>query len=76
VDAIGTGGAMLRGLGSQGAYELAEGDARVEQFEMLRDFILEEYYRLEQVEGWKLSEMKRPDRKTVLRLIRFFLNEI
>jgi hypothetical protein len=70
------GWAMLRGLSPQGAYELAEGDARVEQFEMLRDFILEEYYRLEQVEGWKLSEMKRPDRKTVLRLIRFFLNEI
>jgi hypothetical protein len=67
---------MPSGLVGQRTYEVPEGDARIEQFEMLRDFILEEYYRPEQIEGWKLSEMKRPDRKTVLRLIRFFLNEI
>jgi hypothetical protein len=67
---------MLRGLTTQETYEVPESDARTEQFEMLKDFILEEYYRLDHIEGWELSEMKRPDRKTVLRLIRFFLNEV
>ncbi len=67
---------MLRGLSSQSTYELPEGDVRTQQFEILRNFILDKYYRSEQIEGWKLSEMKRPDRKTVLRLIHFFLNEI
>jgi hypothetical protein len=42
---------------------------------MLKDYILAEHYHQEQIEGWKLSEMERPDRKTVLRLIRYFLNE-
>jgi len=66
---------MLRELTTQGTYEVPESDARIEQFEMLRDFILEEYYRPKEIEGWKLSEMERPDRATVLRLIRFFLSE-
>jgi hypothetical protein len=67
---------MLRGLTAQETHKVPEGDARTEQFEMLRDFLLDEYYRLDHIEGWKLSEMERPDRKTVLRLIRFFLNEV
>lgn len=67
---------MLRGLAAQETHEVPEGDARTEQFEMLRDFLLDEYYRPDHIEGWELSEMERPDRKTVLRLIRFFLNEV
>jgi hypothetical protein len=70
-----TGGVMLREAAVQKAYEMMAGNARTEQFELLRDFILDEYYRPDQIQGWKLSEMKRPDRKTVLRLIRFFLSE-
>ncbi len=66
---------MLRGLPARDTYEVSASDARIEQFEMLRDFILEEYYRPKEIEGWKLSEMERPDRATVLRLIRFFLSE-
>jgi len=67
---------MLRWYSAQGAYEAPEGEARTEQFEILRDYILEKYYRPEKTEGWKPSEMERPDRKTVLRLIRFFQNEL
>lgn len=66
---------MLRWYSAQGGQAVSEGDARSDQFEMLKDYILVEYYRQEQIEGWKLSEMERPDRKTVLRLIRYFLNE-
>jgi hypothetical protein len=66
---------MLRGSYAQDAYEVAKSEARAKQFELLRDFILEQYYRPKQIEGWKLSEMERPDRETVLRLIRFFLSE-
>jgi hypothetical protein len=71
----GTGGAMLRWYSAQRGQAASEGDARSDRFEMLKDYILVEYYRQERIEGWKLSEMERPDRKTVLRLIRYFLNE-
>jgi len=67
---------MQREYAAQKSQEVYERQARIEQFEMLRDFILDEYYRPDHIEGWKSSEMERPDRKTVLRLIRFFLNEI
>jgi hypothetical protein len=76
MDALKMGGAMLREITAQKTQESHEGDVRTEQFEMLKDFILDEYYRSGQIHGWKRSEMKRPDRKTVLRLIHFFLNEI
>jgi hypothetical protein len=75
MDVFTAGGAMPRGLSAQAIYKVPESEARREQFEMLKDFILAEYYRPDQVDGWNLSEMVRPDRKTVLRLIRFFLNE-
>lgn len=67
---------MLKDVAVQKTVEMMDGTVHTEQFELLRDFILDEYYRPDQIQGWKLSEMKRPDRKTVLRLIRFFLNEI
>lgn len=67
---------MLKEVAVQKTIELIDSNVHTEQFELLRDFILDEYYRPDQIQGWKLSEMKRPDRKTVLRLIRFFLNEI
>ena len=67
---------MLKEVAVREMYEMIDPNVHVEQFELLRTFILDEYYRPDQIEGWKLSEMKRPDRKTVLRLIRFFLNEI
>ena len=73
--AFGTGGEMLREYSAQKSREAYEREARIEQFEMLKDFILDEYYRPDQIEGWKSSEMERPDRKTELRLIRFFRNE-
>ena len=63
---------MLRWHSAQSTDEAQGGEARTEQFELLKDFILEEYYRPEEIEGWKLSEMERPGRETVLRLIRFF----
>ena len=66
---------MLRWHSAQGAYEAPEADTLAEQFEMLRDYILKQYYRPDEIKGWKLSEMKRPDRKTIQRLIRFFLYE-
>jgi hypothetical protein len=66
---------MLRWNSAQGADDALEGDARTDQFEMLKDFILEEYYRPEDIKGWDASEMERPDRETVLRLIRFFSTE-
>jgi hypothetical protein len=66
---------MLKWDSAQGAPEAPEGDARTEQIDLLKDFILEEYYPPEDIEGWDPSEMERPDRKTVMRLIRFFLNE-
>jgi hypothetical protein len=66
---------MLRWYSANGAPEAPKGDARTEQFDLLKDYILEEYYHPEEIEGWDASEMERPDRKTVLRLIRFFLNE-
>jgi len=74
--AFGSGGEMLREVATQESQEAVESKARIAQFEMLRDYILDEYYRMDQIEGWRSSEMERPDRKTVLRLIRFFLNEI
>jgi len=67
---------MLKEVAVQKTIELIDSNVHTEQFELLRDFILDEYYRPDQIQGWKLSEMKRPDRKTVLRLIRFFLKEI
>ena len=68
----GTGGAMVRWNSTQGVDETPEGDARTDQFELLNDSLLEEYSHLEDIKGWDLSEMNRPDRKTILRLIRFF----
>ncbi len=72
---FGSGGEMLREVDEQGFQEMVESKARKEQFEMLRDYILDKYYRESQIHEWRPSEMKRPDRRTVLRLIRFFLNE-
>jgi len=66
---------MLRWNSAQGANDDPEGEARTEQIELLKDFILDDYCRPDDIEGWKLSEMERPDRKTVLRLIRFFSTE-
>ena len=63
---------MVRWNSAQGVEETPEGDARTDQFELLKDYLLEEYDRLEDIKGWELSEMNRPDRKTILRLIRFF----
>jgi hypothetical protein len=63
---------MLRWYSAQGAHEAMEGEKRTDQFEMLKEYILEEFYPQEEVVGWDPSEMKRPDRETVLRLIKFF----
>lgn len=67
---------MPRGKSARETSEVPDGDVHSEQFEMLKDFILEEDYSLEDIEGWKLSEMKRPDRRTVQRLIDFFQNDM
>lgn len=45
------------------------------QFEMLRSYLLEAYSKSEPIEGWNESEMKRPSRRTVERLIAFFLTD-
>lgn len=66
---------MLRWNSAQGDPEAPKGNARPDQFEMLKDYLLEEHYRQEEIEGWDPSEMERPDRKTILRLICYFLNE-
>lgn len=66
---------MLEEVAVRETYEMIECDVSLRQCELLRTFILDTYYRPDQIEGWKLSEMKRPNRETVLRLIHFFLNE-
>lgn len=63
---------MVRWNSTQGVEKTPEGDARTDQFELLKNNISEEYDHPEDIKGWELSEMNRPDRKTILRLIRFF----
>ena len=42
---------MVKWGSAQGASDAPEGDARTDQFEVLRDYILDEYYRLEKIKG-------------------------
>lgn len=52
-----------------------EAEAERKQFELLRDYLLREYAQTNHIEGWKLSDMKRPSRATVERLVDWFLHE-
>ncbi len=67
---------MLDEITSHNAKTDKEAEAEQQQFELLRDYLLCEYAEIDQIEGWKLSNMKRPSRATVERIIDWFTHEI